>query len=115
METRTSGVVIRSNAIEHLDNRADVDIDACLLAHFARDGGVEPLTELHGAAGNTPLPLEWFAPAANQQDRVSVQHDSADADDRSRREFPIGPWGSVCHGYRSTGFPITLTTTRFFR
>ena len=72
------------HAIEHLDDRSDVDHQPGFFEHFARDGRFERLAELHAAAGQTPFALQRFVRAPDQQHAaVTVEHDRADADDRS--------------------------------
>jgi hypothetical protein len=77
------------DSIENLDNGTDVDVQPRFLAHFALDCGIESFAQFHRPAGKTPLALQRFARAANQNNLAPVDDDRADADDRARRIFTI--------------------------
>src|SRR3954470_20476565 len=93
-------VNITRNPIEHLDDRTDIDEQAGLFAHFARDARLERLTGFYRPARETPLPRQRFEPATHEDDARALDNDGADADEGAIGILPV-------HCYS----PITLTTT----
>jgi len=123
------------NTVEHVDHGSNLDDQAGFFENFSRDRRLERLAELHAAAGQTPFAFERFMRAPGQQDvAVTVEHDGADADNRSIGKLPHIVTSShphiltsllphiltSSHPYFLTSLllpqiPITFTTTRFFR
>ena len=89
MKPRSGGLVAAAHAIEDFDDWSDVDVESRFLAHLASHRDVESLAQFHGTAGNAPLAFQRLLASANQQNAVAIEHDGADADDRTRRKFPI--------------------------
>ena len=81
-------VGIMPDAIEHVDDRTNLDVEAGFLANFAADRSFERLAHVHGASWKAPLALERLVGALHQHDAVTVEHHRADADNRPLRIFP---------------------------
>jgi hypothetical protein len=62
----TNTVVESVNAVEHFDNRPDVDIESGLLLDFAFGRVHQCLTKLDAAAGQRPLALPWLMRALDE-------------------------------------------------
>jgi len=75
-------VVPEVDAVEDLDERAHVDIEARFFAHFAGDSVVQRLAHFNRAAGQAPFPLQWLVRAFDEHNTLAVQNDGAHADDR---------------------------------
>ena len=60
----------------------DFDMQTGFFAHFARDCGPKRLAHINNAAGQTPLPLQWFMRALDQQHAVAVKDDGSDTHNR---------------------------------
>ena len=90
------------HAVEHLDEGTHAHLESRLLEHFARQSGLERLTELDRATRQTPLPFQWRMSALDEEHAAPVNDHCADANDGLRGKLP-------------QMIPMTLTTTRFFR
>ncbi len=89
MKPRWGGLVAAAHAIEDFDDWSDIDVEPRFLAHLPSHRDVESLAQFHGTAGNAPLAFQRLPASANQQNAVTIEHDGADADDRTRRKFPV--------------------------
>ena len=89
------------NAVQDVDDRSDLDVEARLLANLPPNRRFQRLADVDRPAGHAPLALERLVCAFHQQHAVAIEHNRAHADD--------GPLGA------DPQIPITFTTTRFFR
>jgi hypothetical protein len=80
-----SASCVRINAVEDADDLTDFGLKAGLFAEFAFDGGRERLPDLDGSARNRPLAFERLFAATDQQYAAIVDHEGADADERTFR------------------------------
>ena len=78
-------VVPEVDAVEDLDERAHVDIEARFFAHFAGDSVVQRLAHFNRAAGQAPFPFERLVRASDEHDALAVHNDGAHTDD-----WPLG-------------------------
>lgn len=78
-------VVSEVDAVEHLDERADVDVETRFFAHFAGDGVLQRLAHFNRAAGQAPFPFERLVRASHEHDTLAVHNDGAHTDD-----WPLG-------------------------
>ena len=78
---------IMMDAIEGLDNRAELDVEARFLAHFAARRVGQRLTQIEQAARQRPLTLARFVRAADDQRAAIAHHYRADANHRVRGVF----------------------------
>ena len=104
--TRPSGS--SADAIEHVDDRSDVDGEAGLFAHLARDGGLERLAAFDRAAGQAPFALERLVRAPARAARVRRPRQRRRRRRSAARELRIVRSSSRAQSH-------TFTTTRFFR
>lgn len=99
---------VAADAIEHLDDRAHLDIQTRLFADFADQRGVELLADFDHAARKAPRTFQRLVPALDEQYAVAVEHDRADAEDRaiwipSQRLTRLGPTYGVTTLLSRTG------------
>src|SRR3546814_1047206 len=71
------------DGVHHVDQRADLDVDAGLLCHLAPRGRRDALAQTLPATGQRPLALARRLAATDQQDAVALEDDDADADERA--------------------------------
>lgn len=77
----------QAQPIEYFDDGTNRDVEPCLLAHLAHYGGIERFAELHSPARQTPLALQRFLSAPDEQYGLAVHHHGANADNGVRREL----------------------------
>ena len=78
---------VAMDAVEGFDNRAELDVEARFLAHFAARGIGQRLAQIEQAARQRPLAFPRFVRAADDQRAVIAHDDRADADHRVRGVF----------------------------
>jgi len=83
------------DAIQHLDNRSDRDVEPGFLQHLARDSLLQTLAEFHSAPRQTPFPLKRWMSTLHQHDPIAVDNDRTHTHDRPFRK---GPHLSDAHG-----------------
>ena len=83
-----SPVRIVPNAIQNVDDRADLDVEAGLLANLPANRLFERLADVDRAARNAPLAFERLVRALHEQHAVAVEHNGAHAHDRP---FGVAP------------------------
>src|SRR5262249_17639826 len=90
-----AAVGIDADTIEHVDHRADFDVETGLFAHLARDRGLERFADFDSTSRQTPLALQRFVAATDEQHAVAVENPRADTDD--------GPLWVFAHVASGTG------------
>src|SRR6185295_18936127 len=104
-----ASLVVARDAIEHLDDRTDLDVEPRLLAQLSHETLFQRLADLYCATGQAPLPRERLATTLDEQN-LSVAHDhGADAD-----EWTIGVL-PVVHGSRFSLLSSCSRSVRAFR
>ncbi len=104
-----SPVRVVPNAIQDVDDGADLDVEARFLAHFPANRLFERLADIDRAARKAPLAFERLIRSLHEQHAVAVEDNGTHAHDR--------PFGVAPQILRSSNpqIPMTFTTTRFFR
>src|SRR5437868_4510369 len=80
-----AAVDVAADAIEHLDDRPDLDRQTRFLEHFPRYRLLQGLAHFHAAARQAPLSFERRVAALDQQHTRAVEDDAADTDHRPLR------------------------------
>src|SRR4029453_16030590 len=73
---------IADDAVDHPAHVEDVDLEAAFLLDLAAHRVLEPLAQVHEAAGQAPLALRRRPAALDQQDTVALEQDGPHADPR---------------------------------
>src|SRR5262249_4951123 len=83
-----AAIGVEPDAIENVHHRTDLDDEARLLPHLARDRDLERLAALHRPARQAPLAFQRFVRAAHEQHATAVDDDGAYSDDWTLRIAP---------------------------
>src|SRR5439155_11182214 len=73
---------IEPDPIEHLDDRADLDLEPGLFEHLAGDGRPQRLAHFDRTPGKAPFAFQRFVRATHQQYAIVADDDRPDADNR---------------------------------
>src|SRR6185503_7600189 len=68
-------VRIETDAVEDLDDRSDLDVEARLLTHLARERCLQGLARLDRSPRQAPLPLERLLAARDEQHTRTLDDD----------------------------------------
>jgi hypothetical protein len=78
-----AAVSVPADPVQDRDDRTDVDLEACFLAHLACDRGVQILAGFDDPTRQAPLTFQRFPPALDQHHAIPVDDNGADAHDRT--------------------------------
>src|SRR5215203_4816628 len=79
---------VEQDAVEHIHDGADFDLESGLFEHFPRKPSLEGFSEFEPTTRKTPLPGQRLEPPLDDDNLAVLNDDGADTDDRLAGVLP---------------------------